>query len=205
QQILDPDLTLLGAMEIGGAEVPLFFARRLNNLKTVERLDLAMRARNQAGVGIVLSASEDMPSHLGPNVVVPLLSNIAPAEEEFAVARDGLELTYRSNFALARGGATPQVLRSGPQSAVLHVPGKAPLNLTGAEQITIFERLVTACKAGSPDVQVKQLMDGFGSRNPQQAFRSKTWESILNVYIAKGEKRGYWRLVVDGASSEPAV
>jgi hypothetical protein len=85
------------------------------------------------------------------------------------------------------------------------VPGKAPLNLTGAEQITIFERLVAACKAGSPDVQVKQLMDGFGSRNPQQAFRSKTWESILNVYIAKGEKRGYWRLVVDGASPEPAV
>ena len=205
QQILDPDLTLLGAMEIGGAEVPLFFARRLNDLKTVERLDLAMRARNQAGVGIVLSASEDRPSHLGPNVVVPLLSNIAPAEEEFAVARDGLELTYRSNFALARGGATPQVLRSGPQSAVLHVPGKAPLNLTGAEQSKIFERLVTACKAGSPDVPVKQLMDGFGSRNPQQAFRSKTWESILNVYIAKGEKRGYWRLVIDGASPEATV
>lgn len=205
QQILDPDLTLLGAMEIGGAEVPLFFARRLNELKTVERLDLAMRARNQAGVGIVLSASEDMPSHLGPNVVVPLLSNIAPAEEDLVVSRDGLELAYRSNFALARGGATPQVLRSGPQSAVLHVPGKVPLNLTGAEQITIFERLVTACKVGSPDVQVKDLMDGLGSRSPQQAFRSKTWESILNVYIAKGEKRGYWRLVVDGASPEPAV
>ena len=205
QQIIDQDLTLLGTMEIGGAEVPLYFARRLNVLKTVERLDLALRARNQAGVGIVLSASEDVPSHLGPNVVVPLLSNIASAEEDLAVSRDGLELAFRSNFALARGGATPQVLRSGKQSAVLHVPGKAPLNLTGAEQITIFERLVAACKAGSPDVQVKQLMDGFGSRNPQQAFRSKTWESILNVYIAKGEKRGYWRLVVDGASPEAPV
>ncbi len=205
QQIIDQDLTLLGTMEIGGAEVPLYFARRLNVLKTVERLDLALRARNQAGVGIVLSASEDVPSHLGPNVVVPLLSNIASAEEDLAVSRDGLELAFRSNFALARGGATPQVLRSGKQSAVLHVPGKAPLNLTGAEQITIFERLVAACKAGSPDVQVKQLMDGFGSRNPQQAFRPKTWESILNVYIAKGEKRGYWRLVVDGASPEAPV
>jgi hypothetical protein len=205
QQILDKDLTLLGAIEIGGAEVPLYFARRLNDLKTVERLDLAMRARNQAGVGIVLSASEDMPSHLGPNVVVPLLSNIAPAEEEFAVARDGLEMAFRSNFALARGGATPQVLRSGKQSGMLHVPGKDPLPLTGPDQITIFERLLAASKAGSPDVQVKDLMDGLGSRSPQQAFRPKTWESILNVYIAKGEKRGYWRLVVDGASPEPAA
>ncbi len=205
QQVLDQDLTLLGAMEIGDAEIPLYFARRLNDLKTVERLDLALRARNQAGVGIVLAASEQMPSHLGPNVVVPLLSNLAPADEEFVISRDGLEMAFRSNSALARGGATPQVLRSGKQSAVLHVPGKDPLNLTGAEQIKIFERLVAACKAGSPDVQVKQLMDGFGARNPQQAFRPKTWESILNVYIAKGEKRGYWRLVTDKTWPQAAV
>jgi len=205
QQVLDQDLTLLGAMEIGDAEVPLFFARRLNDLKTVERLDLALRARNHAGVGIVLAASEDMPSHLGPNVVVPLLSNLAPADEEFVLSRDRLELAFRTNFSLARGGASPQVLRSGRQSAVLHVPGKDPLNLTGAEQITIFERLVAAQKAGSTDVQVKQLMDGLGSRSPQQAFRSRTWESILNVYIAKGEKRGYWRLVVDAVSQDASV
>lgn len=204
-QVLDPDLTLLGSMEIGGAEVPLYFARRLNDLKTVERLDLAMRARNQAGVGIVLAASGDMPSHLGPNVVVPLLPNIAPVEDEFILSRDGLELRYRSNSVLARGGATPQVLRSGKQSAVLHVPGMDPLNLTGAEQIKIFERLVAAQKTGSPDVQVKELMNDLGSRSPQQAFRAKTWESILNVYITKGEKHGYWRLVNESASPEAAV
>ena len=205
QQVLAQDLTLLGAMEIGGAEVPLYFARRLNELRTVERLDLTLRARNQSGVGIVLAASEAMPSHLGPNVVVPLLSNIAPAEEEFVLSRDGLELAFRSNFALARGGATPQVLRTGRQSGMLHVPGKDPLALTGAEQILIFDRLVTACKGGSPDMQVKELMKGLGSRSPQQAFRAKTWDSIVNVYIAKGEKRGYWRLVVAEAPSTLAV
>ncbi|HHB80212.1 MAG TPA: hypothetical protein ENK83_00470, partial [Aliiroseovarius sp.] len=37
----------------------------------------------------------------------------------------------------------------------LHVPGKPPLVLTGADQIRIFERLVAAVLAGSPDVQVK--------------------------------------------------
>lgn len=205
QQVLAQDLTLLGAMEIGGAEVPLYFARRLNELRTVERLDLTLRARNQSGVGIVLAASEAMPSHLGPNVVVPLLSNIAPAEEEFVLSRDGLELAFRSNFALARGGATPQVLRTGRQSGMLHVPGMDPLALTGAEQILIFDRLVTACKGGSPDMQVKELMKGLGSRSPQQAFRAKTWDSIVNVYIAKGEKRGYWRLVVAEAPSTLAV
>ena len=204
-QILDPDLTLTGAMQIDGAEVPVYIARRLDDLKTVGKLDLALRARNKAGVGIVLAASPELPSCLGPNVVVPLLTNVSSEDDEFVLSRDGLELAFRNSFSLARGGATPQVLRSGKQSASLHVPGKDPLNLLGGDQITIFERLVAAEKAGSPDMQVKELMDGLGSRSPQQAFRKEAWESILNVYISKGAKRGYWRLVVDAAPAETPV
>ena len=194
-QVLDADLTLLGSMQINATEVPVYFARRLDDPKTIGRLDLALRARNNAGVGIVLSAGADNPTYLGPNVVAPILTNLSPESEELVVARDGLELAFRNNLSLARGGATPQVLRSGKQSATLHVPGKDPVTLVGADQITIFERLVAAEKAGSPDVQVKELMDDRGSRSPQQAFRSDMWESILNVYISKGAKRGYWRLV----------
>jgi hypothetical protein len=204
-EILDPDLTLTGAMQIDGAEVPVYIARRLDDLKTVGRLDLALRARNKAGVGIVLAASPELPSCLGPNVVVPLLTNVSSEDDEFVLSRDGLELAFRNSFSLARGGATPQVLRSGKQSATLHVPGKDPLNLLGGDQITIFERLVAAVKAGSPDVQVKELMDGLGSRSPQQAFRKEAWESILDVYISKGAKRGYWRLVVKAAPAEASV
>lgn len=201
-QILDPDLTLTGAMQINGADVPVYFARRLHDLKIVGKLDLALRARNKAGVGIVLAASPDMPSCLGPNIVVPLLSNLSPDDDALVLSRDGLELAFRTNRSLARGGASPQVLRSGRQSATLHVPGKDAVNLVGADQITIFDRLVAAEKAGSPDVQVKELMEGLGSRSPQQAFRKDAWDSILDVYIAKGGKRGYWRLVVDPS---PAV
>jgi hypothetical protein len=156
-------------------------------------------------VGIVLSASQDRPAHLGPNVVVSILDQLAPDEDEFILSRDGLEMAWRGGRELASGGAVPRVLKSGPQSATLHVPGKPPLALTGAHQIRIFERLVAAALAGSPDVHVNTLIDGTGSRSSQQAFRTKTWKSILNVYIAKGEKRGYWRLVVDGASPEAAV
>ncbi|GGE82654.1 hypothetical protein H1W37_03600 [Stappia taiwanensis] len=200
--VIDPDLSLLGSTRIDGAEVPIFFARRLYDLKTVTRLDQLMRARNSAGVGIVLSASGEGPGYLGPNVVLPMLRNLSLEAEGPVIPHAALELAYRTNLPLARGGATPQVLRSGPQSATVHIPGKAPLALTGADQITIFDRLVAAWKSGSPDVQVKQLMDGLGSRSPQQAFRTKTWESILNVYIARGEKRGYWRLVTGESSTE---
>lgn len=201
-QVLDPDLSLLGAMRIEGADVPIYFARRLHDLKTLTRLDQMMRARNAVGVGIVLSASTDGPGYLGPNLVVPVLSCLSSGTDDLLVSRDALELTYRTNRSLARGGATPQVLRSGTQSATLHIPGKASLALTGADQITLFDRLVAAEKAGSPDVQVKQLMDGLGSRSPQQAFRKETWNSIRDVYISTGAKRGYWRLVVDAQPTQ---
>jgi hypothetical protein len=202
---IDPDLTLIGAMEIDGAEAPLYFARQLNDLKTLARLDILMRARNQAGVGIVLSAGGENPAHLGANVVAPILDHLATDEDEFVLSRDGLELVWRDGRELAGGGEVPRVLKSGPQSATLHVPGKPPLALTGADQIRIFECLVAAALAGSPDVQVKTLMDGTGSRSPQQAFRAPTWRDIKGVYIGSGEKRGYWRLITSGAASETTV
>lgn len=201
-QVLDPDLSMLGSMRIDGADVPIYFARRLHDLKTISRLDQLMRARNAAGVGIVLSAGNDGPGYLGPNLVVPVSGCMSTGADDLLLSRDALELAYRTNRSLARGGATPQVLRSGTQSATLHIPGKTSLALTGADQITIFERLVAAEKAGSSDVQVKQLMDGLGSRSPQQAFRKETWDSIRDVYIGAGAKRGYWRLLVDAQPAE---
>jgi hypothetical protein len=204
-QILDPDLTLLGAMRIDDADVPVYFARRLNDPKTAQRLDLTLRARNTAGVGVLLAASEEMPSHLGPNVVVPLLSHLSPADDELLFSRDGLELAYRNSLSLARGGVSPRVIRTGTQSGTLYIPGKEPLHLGGNDQLTIFERLVVAAGKGSPDVQVKALMDGFDSRSPQQAFRKETWDSIRDVYIGKGAKNGYWRLVLSTQPTETAA
>jgi len=194
--VIDPDLTLAGTMLIDGADSPVYLARRLDDMDVIGNLDLALRSRHRAGAGVVLSASAEAPICLGPNVVVPLLSNLSPGGAESLISRDGIELTYRSNTSLARGGSIPQVIRSGKQVATLHVPGKDPLSLAGNEQIAIFERLVDSYNKGSPDMQVKDLMDGFTSRSPQQAFRSKMWASIVNVYLGLGAKRGYWRLLI---------
>jgi hypothetical protein len=97
---------------------------------------------------------------------------------------------------------SPRVVRAGTQSGTLYIPGKEPLHLAGNDQLTIFERLVVAAGKGSPDVQVKTLMEGFESKSPQQAFRKNTWDSIRDVYIGKGAKNGYWRLVLAGQPTE---
>ena len=204
-QIIDPDLTVLGAMQIGGAEVPVYVARRLHDAKIAQKLDLHLRARNTAGVGIVLAAGDDNPDHLGANVVVPLVSHLAPASEELLFDGDSLEFAYRNNLSLARGGVLPRVVRSGTQVGTLYVPGRDPLHLGGNDQLTIFERLVNAFVKGSPDVPVKALMDGLGTRSPQPAFRREMWDSIRGVYIEMGAKKGFWRLIVPAQSADAAT
>lgn len=194
--VIDTDLTLAGTMLIDNMERPVYLARRLDDVNIIGNLDLALRSRHRAGAGVVLSTSPEAPLCLGPNVVVPLLSNISPLDAETVISRDGIELAYRSNTSLARGGSVPQVIRSGTQGATLHVPGKDSLSLSGNEQITIFERLVGSYNSGTPDMHVKEVMKGFTARSPQQAFRTQIWDGIFEVYIGKGAKRGYWRLIV---------
>jgi hypothetical protein len=92
-QVVDSDLTMLGTMRTDGADVPIFFARRLYDLKTVSNLDQKMRARNSAGVGIVLSAGPDGPGYLGPNLVIPVLSCLSPSTDGLLVSRDAPENT----------------------------------------------------------------------------------------------------------------
>ena len=195
-QIIDPDLTLLGAMQIDGADVPVYFARRVGEPKIINKLDLLLRARNDSGFGIVLSASPEFPSCLGPNVVVSLLSHFSAEEDEPVLSHEAIEFSFRSGRSLAMGGSTPAVHRYAAQSGTLYVPGKSPLSLVGAKQINLFERLVNAHLAGSPDVKASTLTEGSGSRSPQQCFRNEMWKSILDTYITKGARNGFWRLAV---------
>ena len=90
----------------------------------------------------------------------------------------------------------PRVVRNGTQAGTLYIPGGEPLFLAGNDQLTIFERLVAAHVKGVPDVYVGDLMDGFSAKSPQQAFRAELWKDIVGVYIARGAKRGYWRLIL---------
>jgi hypothetical protein len=195
-QVIDQDLILLGDMAIDDATTPVYFARRLGDPKVINTLDQLLRTRNASGIGIVLSASPESLSCLGPNVVVPVLSHLSETDEDLVLSREALTQTFRSSRNLAMGGSAVTILRSGTQSASLCIPGKPPLAILGANQIKIFERLVAAHLAGSPDVKTAALIEETGVQSPQQAFRSQIWKSIVDVYIGKGAKRGFWRLVV---------
>lgn len=196
--VLDDDLIALGMMNINGSEVPVYFARRLDQSKTLNRLDLLLRGQNSVGVGLILSGSADPPRWLGSNVVVPLLTNIVYGDSTSVLAADAIEFEFSAARNLAKGGTRPTVVRNGSHGGTLHIPGKDPLILAGNDQITICERLVAANNAGTPDIHVKDLMMGLGSPSPKPAFATKTRASIFGPYIISGAKRGYWRLKVAG-------
>ena len=194
-QIIDQDLILLGDTGVDGASTPVYFGRRLGDPAVISKLDQLLRARNTSGIGIVLSASPTIFTCLGPNVVVSILSHLEEEGEKQVMSRDAVVQTFNTGRNLALGGSTVAIHRSGTQSASLCIPGKAPLAILGANQIKIFERLVAAHLAGSPDVKTAILIEDTGVQSPQQAFKPPQWRSILDVYIGKGPTRGYWRLV----------
>lgn len=194
-QVLDQDLILLGDMGTDGTSTPVYFARRLGDPVIINKLDQLLRARNTSGIGVVLSSSPEILTCLGPNVVVSLLSHLEGEGAEQALSRDAVVQTFDTGRNLALGGSTVAVNKSGTQCASLCIPGKAPLAILGANQIRIFEKLVAAHLAGSPDVKTADLVDGIGGNSPRNAFRTATWKSIVDIYITNSS-RGFWRLVV---------
>jgi hypothetical protein len=195
-QIIDQDLILLGDMGADGTSTPVYFARRLGDTTVISKLDQLLRARNTSGIGIVLSASPETLTCLGPNVVVPILSHLEEGDEKQVLSQQAVVQTFNSGRNLAMGGNTVAIHKSDAQSALLCIPGKPPLAILGANQIKMFERLVVAYRTGSPDVKTALLIEDTGVQSPQQAFKPPMWHSILDEYIGKGPTRGYWRLVV---------
>lgn len=193
---LEVDLVLLGFSYFWERDVPIYLARRLADPDVIRALDLALRARRLPGIGIVLTTSRTGPAHLGAAVVMPLFDHLVHGVGNRLLDDESIEVAYRTGQSLALGGTVVALMRSGPQSACLYLPGKPPLQLTGANQILIFDRLVDAHMTGSPDVKAGALINGTGVKSPSQAFRKAMWQSIVGEYIEKGSKGGYWRLAV---------
>ena len=194
-QQLDSDLSYLGRWRADGAEIPLYFARRLGQASTLQRLDVALRSRQDAGIGIVLTAGKTPFKHLGPNVVIPLAEGLHQGQLDDDATRRMLE-RFKVNRWLALGGAEVALPKYGSQSAMLYIPGMVPLPVSGHKQIMILDRLVAAHKTCSSDVPTGELVEGTGVRSPSDAWPSATRKTVVGVYI-QNSRRGHWRLKTD--------
>jgi hypothetical protein len=192
--VLDEDLLYLGRMKTGGGEVPVHLARRLTRTQTLNRLDVLLRSRQGLGVGIVLAAGPSTFSHLGPNIVLQLADHLG--DDSVRISMDSLEQAFQAGRLLALGGTSPFLVKSGPQTAMLYVPGKPPLAIHGRVQILIFERLVAAHTLGSPEIKASQLLEDTRARSPSDAFPARFRAEVMGIYLVRGSHKGFWRLAV---------
>ena len=197
---LDDDLTALGDLQLGEERVSCYLARDLGKPKTLQRLDVQLRAQSAWGVGLVLAAGRDHPLCLGPNIIASLPDLLSPDGSDGVLDIGRLVSLYQQSKQLARGSMVVDLVKQSPYSATLYIPGKPPLALTGAKMIDFFQALLDAYQAGSPAVPTKQLMGAAdsSSASPRQLFGQKLWDSIDGVYVGfpPGVKRGYYQLLV---------
>ncbi|MFM2004755.1 MAG: hypothetical protein RLZZ09_410, partial [Pseudomonadota bacterium] len=197
---LDDDLTALGDMQLGEERVPCYLARDLGKAKTLQRLDVQLRAQSARGVGLILAAGRDHPLCLGPNIIASLPDLLSPDGSDGVLDIDRLISLYQQTKQLARGGMVVELVCKGNHSATLYIPGKAPLNVTGSKMIGFFQELVKAYQTGAPAVPTKTLMTAADavSGSPSQLFGPKLWKSIEGVYVGfpPGKARGYYQLLI---------
>ncbi|MBB1493239.1 hypothetical protein H5395_17430 [Paracoccus sp. MC1854] len=195
-QQLDADLAYLGRWRADGTEIPIYFARRLGQSATLQRLDALLRSRQDGGVGIVLTAAQTPFTHLGPNVVIPL-ADVLYAGVIGDEAQAAILVRFRASGWVARGGSEVALHKFGHQSGMLHMPGKVPLAIAGPKQMMIIDRFVAAHRAGRPDVPTGEIVEGTGVRSPADAWRSEARKTIMGIYF-ENNRRGHWRLKTDG-------
>lgn len=184
----------LGTIELQGKAVPIYLVRCLGDTKVQADLDVELRQRHTAGPGIVLSPSENAPAYLGPNVVVSVSSILGADDAGLQIDMQELERQFRARRSLVGSSQFAQVIRHMPHAGTLILPGEDPLNLTSANQVLFFERLVTAAMNGSGEVLTKVLMEDMGSDHPKQLFAPKMREIVMGAYICHGSSNRYWRL-----------
>lgn len=189
---LDDEPVFLGELDIEGYPVALYFAAKMSNERQYARVDAALRLKPRAIPGIVLTTASIPFPFAGTNVVIPVEEVLALSQSATAIDTARLKVAYRHGKQAAMGG-TAINLKVSPDgnAAVLHIPGKAPWQVTSKGKIAVLQRLVTAYADGTPHVNTKALMDGTNCASPSNLF-SKT--SPWRNYLVKVKGTHAWQL-----------
>ena len=187
-----PALECLGELELGDEVVVCYLARGLLDARTVRRLEDHLRGSAGTGYGLILSAGEPGVGFLGSNVVLDVRTFMNAAIDQPALDFDQLRLAYLSSRQRARNGSVVELIASPFGTATLHIPGKAPISITGAKQIGIVDKLVEAHRRGTRLVPTGELLKDTSCATPKQAFSN--WIELENTYIGS-PKKGFWQLL----------
>jgi len=189
---LDDEPVFLGEIDIDGHLVALYFATKMSNERQYARVDAALRLRPRTVPGIVLTTAAIPFSFAGTNVIVAIEDVLAMGKSGSVIDDARLKVAYRHGQLAAMGGTSIHLkVSSDGQSAVLHLPGKAPWRITGVGRIKVLQRLVDAFATGTPHVNTNKLMADTSCDSPANLFQ-KT--SPWRAYLVKVNGARAWQL-----------
>ncbi|OWU81709.1 hypothetical protein ATO6_23495 [Oceanicola sp. 22II-s10i] len=190
---IEPNLYALGSVKDNGRAIPVYLARRLDDLRAMQGIETELRSRDAAGPGIVLCAGTEAPRFLVENIAIPV-TDIWNSEADAAEGRDRMLARFSEERSLRMGTHSPRVARKDNHVGTLLTPWHEPLTLNTAVQIRFFEALASAWNSGEKDVHSKTLTDGSSARSPREVFTGARRKLVFDTYVEKGEIGGWWRL-----------
>ncbi|MEM7530263.1 MAG: hypothetical protein AAF416_21860 [Pseudomonadota bacterium] len=194
-ETLTPDLLSLGRLKVEGGDAPVFLARRLTEEKVLAASDVALRARGDQGLGIVLSAGRVGYRCLGANVVRPLADHLAGEAGEPLLEPETVRRAFQSDRHLARGGQSVELAWDGGETGELFVPGKGSIQIPGHERLIVLDRLVKAYKRGAPVMKKGALTAGtqMSDASLKNVFGADLWGRLEGRFV-RSAGHGFWEI-----------
>ena len=158
---LNPYILFLGSLEIDGRDVLVYLVRGLADDGVRASVDTELRARPDQGIGLVLQAGNVAGACLAANVLTPVLDHIDDSATDILLAASSLRSVFRSNRALAQGGQTVHLERTGNNAGRLFVPGKGSIDIIGENRLRVIERLVRAHNGGPAPMATGDIVKGI--------------------------------------------
>lgn len=185
----------LGALRIDARAVPVYLVRGLNDERVRAAIDTELRARQDQGIGLVLQAGKAVGSCLAANVLTPITDHIEGNFPEISLTTDSLKAVYRRNRALARGGLTVELVRTGDHAGTLFVPGKGTIDISGANRMLVIGRLVDAHNNGPTPMATADLISGIEGQSLANIFGQPLWSKLKAGFIRSPVRR-LWEIAI---------
>ena len=192
---LTPHLVALGTLRFDDRDVPLYLARRLDDERVHDRVDTELRARADAGTGLVLQAGQVAGKCLVANVLTPLADHLTGTLPDVEWNVESLREVYRRNRGLARGGETVRLDLSGDNVGTLFVPEKPALRIIGENRLLVVARLVNANNSSLGPMKTEDLIAGMEGQSLQNILSKPLWDKLKSEYI-RSPKKGLWEIAV---------
>ncbi|AZL57780.1 hypothetical protein EI545_02325 [Tabrizicola piscis] len=196
-EVINPNMLALGSLEVDGAQIPVYLARRLMDEKCYAEVDTALRSRSNLGIGLVLNAGRRAGFTLAANVLVSVVDNLVetPVDEVEALVFDteNLRAAFLRHRNLAQGGETVELVMTGGSTAILQVPGRGTISIEGENRLLVLGRLVGAFKKAGGSMKTENMLAGIEGQSLSNIFGADLWNKLKSGFL-HSPKRGQWQI-----------